>query len=394
MANLGPPATGNAVGEGVPDGGGAMARGPGAAEGGALAAGAALAAGVPEVVEWVLGAGVHAANAQATSRTGETGESPWGSMVLRAGSELAQMTPLDQRRFLFVTGKGGVGKSTVTAALAVALAARGKRVLVTACDAKERISLLLGSDPLTPEVAELRERLWAVKLIPQVALREYGGMVLKSEIVFGAVFDNKYVRQFFAGVPGLHEWAMLGKAWFHSIEETSAGRPRFDVVIFDAPATGHGLDMLRVPKVIVDVVPPGVLRRDAERAWTMFQDPVKSGVVVVTLPEDMPTNETIELYDALQNELSLPIAALVVNGVIDEVFDEVERSRLLSDLALDRTQSGDEAIACGIRRSIRERVQAQSLSRLRALGGARVELPLLRKDAATPEAIAELSARF
>jgi hypothetical protein len=108
----------------------------------------------------------------------------------------------------------------------------------------------------------------------------------------------------------------------------------------------------------------------------------------------MPTNETIELYDALQNELSLPIAALVVNGVIDEVFDEVERSRLLSDLALDRTQNGDEAIACGIRRSIRERIQAQSLSRLRALGGARVELPLLRKDAATPEAIAELSARF
>jgi anion-transporting ArsA/GET3 family ATPase len=304
------------------------------------------------------------------------------------------MTPFDQRRFLFVTGKGGVGKSTVTAALALAMARRGKRVLVTACDAKERISLLLGSDPLTDQVRELRERIWAVKLVPQVALREYGGMVLKSEVVFGAVFDNKYVRQFFAGVPGLHEWAMLGKAWFHAIEESAGGEPRFDVVLFDAPATGHGLDMLRVPKVIVDVVPPGVLRRDAERAWKMFQDPKESGVVVVTLPEDMPTNETIELCDALEKELFLPIAALVVNGVIDCMFDEAERTQLLSDLALDRAGAGDEAIACGVRRSIRERVQEQSLERLRALDGHQIELPLLRRDAATPEAVEELSERF
>jgi len=304
------------------------------------------------------------------------------------------MTPLDQRRFLFVTGKGGVGKSTVTAALGLHLASRGKRVLLTACDAKERISLLLGADPLTPEVRKIRERLYAVKLVPQVALREYGGMVLKSQVVFGAVFDNKYVRQFFAGVPGLHEWAMLGKAWFHAIEETEGGRPRFDVVLFDAPATGHGLDMLRVPKVIVDVVPPGVLRRDAERAWKMFQDEKQSGVVIVTLPEDMPTNETLELHDALEKELCLPVAALVINGVIESMFSEEERTQLLSDLALDRGLAGDEAVACGVRRSIRERVQAHSLERLRALGGTQVELPLLRRDAATPDAVAELSVLF
>lgn len=304
------------------------------------------------------------------------------------------MTPLDQRRFLFVTGKGGVGKSTVTAALALAMAERGKRVLVTACDAKERISLLLGSEPLTSEVRELRKGIYGVQLVPQVALREYGGMVLKSEVVFGAVFDNKYVRQFFAGVPGLQEWAMLGKAWFHAIEETSKGKPRFDVVLFDAPATGHGLDMLRVPKVIVDVVPPGVLRRDAERAWKMFQDEKQSGVVVVTLPEDMPTNETVELCEALEKELLLPIATLVINGVIEAMFSEPERATLLLDRELDRSNPGDEAIACGIRRSIRERVQAQSLARLQALGGNQIQLPLLRRDAATPEAVAELSTRF
>src|SRR6185503_10329705 len=130
------------------------------------------------------------------------------------------------------------GKSTVTAALALALAAQGKRVLVTSCDAKEKLSALLGSAPLVPEVKPLRERIWGVKLQADAAMREYGGMVLKSERLYGAVFDNRYVRHFFAGVPGLPEWAMLGKAWFHAIEELD-GRRRFDIVLFDAPATGH-----------------------------------------------------------------------------------------------------------------------------------------------------------
>jgi anion-transporting ArsA/GET3 family ATPase len=230
-----------------------------------------------------------------------------------------------------------------------------------------------------------------VKLQSDIAMREYGSMILKSEKLYGAVFENRYVRHFFAGVPGLPEWAMLGKAWFHSTEE-SRGERRFDIVLFDAPATGHGLDMLRVPKVIVDVVPPGVLRRDAERAWKTFQDPKRSGVVVVTLPEDMPTNETIELMEALTDELSLPIALLVINAVLDPMFDDAERELLLRDRDLDRREIGDEAIACGVRRSIRERVQEHSLERLRGLGGRQAELPLLRKDASHPESVAELSA--
>lgn len=302
------------------------------------------------------------------------------------------MSSLDQRRFLFVTGKGGVGKSTVTAALATAMAARGRRVLVTACDAKERLSMFLGCKPLGPEIQEAGQNIWAVKLVPETALREYGAMILRSEAVFNAVFHNKYVKSFFAGVPGLYEWAMLGKAWFHSVEELPGdGRPRFDTVLFDAPATGHGLDMLRVPKVIVDVVPPGVLRRDAERAWSMFQDPAQSGVIVVTLPEDMPTNETIDLYEALENELFLPVASLVVNAVLDPMFTEPERALLLQDRELDRSLPGDEAVACGIRRCIRERVQEQSLERLRALPSPRVELPLLVGDTAHPHAIQKLS---
>jgi len=151
--------------------------------------------------------------------------------------------------------------------------------------------------------------------------------------------------------------------------------------------------MLRVPKVIVDIVPPGVLRRDAERAWSMFQDPSQTGVVVVTLPEDMPTNETVELIEALENELSLPVALLVVNQVIDELFGKAERAHLLEPRDLDRNTPGDEGIACGVRRAIREQIQAESLGRLDALGTSTVRLPLLLRDADTPDAVRRLASK-
>lgn len=303
----------------------------------------------------------------------------------------------DERRFLFVTGKGGVGKTTVTSALALALSRRGRRVLVVTADAKERVSTVLGVAPFDAELREVAPRVWGVKPSPERALREYGEMILKSSVLAAAVFDSKYTRGFFAGVPGLSEWSVLGKAWFHTTETLPDGSPRFHTVIFDAPATGHGLDMLRVPKVIVDIVPPGVLRRDAEVAWRRFRDPAESGVIVVTLPEDMPATETEELVGSLRGELGLPVAQLVVNAVQDELFSEAERRALLAPsrpLELDRNEPGDEAIAAALRRAIRERVQVAALARLAALGAPTLHLPRLLQDAASPEGVERLVGYF
>lgn len=292
------------------------------------------------------------------------------------------------RRFLFITGKGGVGKTTVTAALARSLSARGLRVLVTVCGAKERLSTLLGAPALGPQVSELAPNIWGVRLVSEVALREYGAMKLKNRLLVDAIFDSKYVAGFLSGTPGLREWSLLGKAWFHSTEEEN-GRPRFDVVLFDAPATGHGLDMLRVPKVIVEIAPPGLLRNDAERAWEMFKDPQRSGVVVVTLPEEMPTNEAFELCGALRNELTLPIAELVVNSLLPPLFSESDGRALEA-----RGSAGDPVLDSGVRRAARERIQRESLARLATLGIPLRELPLLLDGAATPEAVRELAKRF
>jgi anion-transporting ArsA/GET3 family ATPase len=175
---------------------------------------------------------------------------------------------------------------------------------------------------------------------------------------------------------------MLGKAQFHAFETRPDGSPRYDVVIVDAPATGHGLDLLRVPKVIVDVAPPGLLRREAERAWTLFSDPKKSGVLIVTLPEELPTNETIELYRALRGELELPVCGLAVNMLHARLFDEAD-AKLLKGArdALEANAPASpllELIETSLARSEREVLEAASKARLaREAPVPQVDLPLL-----------------
>jgi anion-transporting ArsA/GET3 family ATPase len=305
---------------------------------------------------------------------------------------------LESKRFLFVTGKGGVGKTTVCAAEALALAQRGKRVLVCMCNAKERLSTMLGSELIGPEVTPVAPNVWAVNMEPTRALEEYGAMMLKSRALYKLLFDNRYVRTFFRAVPGMQEWTMLGKAWWHTTEQRDDGSHRFDVVILDAPATGHGLDMLRVPKVILDVVPTGLLRRDAERAWELFQDPKTCAVVLVTLPEEMPTTETIELAEALRTELKLPIGKIVVNGVLPPLFSREERDVLDGARPSESTSEstpGDAAIIAARGRAMRERMQAASLARLaKELPVPPSFLPQLFEDAAQPRAIRELAKRL
>lgn len=297
---------------------------------------------------------------------------------------------LERRRFLFVTGKGGVGKTTASAAMARAFASRGRRVLVAMAHTKERLSALLGCPPIGDDVIEVAPSISAVNISPEKALAEYGEMVIKVRALSHAVFENKSIKSFFRAVPGLYEWSMLGKAWFHTTETDASGKNRFDTVIFDAPATGHGLDMLRIPKIILEVAPPGALRRDAERAWKLFTDPEKSGVIVVTLPEELPTTETLELIEAVRTDTKLPLCHVFENAVRPNVFTEAERSLLREqrDLLGLRApldaRSGMSAVVAGARRGVREFVQDECVKRLVASTTLPITiLPYLADDAST-----------
>jgi anion-transporting ArsA/GET3 family ATPase len=188
---------------------------------------------------------------------------------------------------------------------------------------------------------------------------------------------------------------MLGKAWYHSTEVGEDGAPRFDAVLFDAPSTGHAMHMLRIPGVILAVAPRGVLRRDAELAVSHFRDPERSGVVVVAWPEEMAVSETIELCAAIRTELGMPIARVVVNGVLAPLFAADEREALLaepSDVAR-ATLGGDGSparllLGAVARRASREELQQRSLARLRRSVDVPIgTLPFLIEGAASPDAV-------
>lgn len=295
-------------------------------------------------------------------------------------------------RLLFVTGKGGAGKTTLSVALAHRAALMGQRVLLATVDGQSRLArLFAASKEPGSETAAIAPGISAVAVDPVTALHEYGTLTLKSRLLEQAVFGNRYVQSFFAAVPGLHQWAVLGKVWYHSTETRADGSPRFDLVVFDAPATGHAIEMLWVPKILTEIAESGPLVRDAQRAWKMLQDPSHTQVVIVTLPEETPVIETLELALRLRVDLDLSVQRVFVNGVIEERFTDAERDALL---ALDSaTLSGDASAAFGAlnRRAAEEIVQRRALERLtREFAGSVIRLPRLPDGVTNRDALGRL----
>ena len=227
---------------------------------------------------------------------------------------------LDDKRLIVVTGKGGVGKTTVSAALALRSARAGRRTLVCEVNTQERVSALLGKAPVGPEVTAVDENLWCVDVRPQEAMREYALMVLRFESIYSAVFENRLVRYFLRFIPSLQELVLLGKILFHLKEKRPDGSWRFDQVIIDAPATGHAITFLSVPQVLLDTIPPGAMANEVGWMRESLVDRATTAVVLVSLPEDLPVNETIELHEALTKRVKMHPRVVVLNGFIDERF--------------------------------------------------------------------------
>lgn len=242
---------------------------------------------------------------------------------------------------------------------------QGRRVLLATSDPKERVSQLLGVDALSEQVQEVRANLWAVNIDASAALREYGELTLKAGVLQRAVFDNRAVQRFFAAIPGLHQWAILGKAWYHSTESTTMGQARFDHVIFDAPATGHALQMLWVPKIVTQVARTGFMARDAERSLSMLRDPQHTAVVLVSLAEEGPVSETLELARSLTEELAIKPSWGVVNSVLVPALTTSEREQLGS-LEVGRADAEHRSqVDALVYRAASESGQQENLGRLR-----------------------------
>lgn len=239
------------------------------------------------------------------------------------------MSTLESHRFLINTGKGGVGKTTISIAQACALAAAGKRVLLMEFNTSGRAAPALDvPPPAEAEIVEAVPNLWIVNATPGEALREYALMILKVKALYRAVFENRVVDRVLKVMPGLPELTMLGKAFFHEGETGSDGSPRFDVVILDAPATGHGMFLLQIPQVITRALGSGHMAEQAQRMLALLEDPSRTIVNLVTLAEEMPVHETIEMRAQLQESFDVRIGFVIANGILPGRFDAQDRAAI------------------------------------------------------------------
>ncbi len=301
------------------------------------------------------------------------------------------------RRLILVVGKGGVGRSTVAAAIAGRCAAQGKRTLLYETNANDRFGPYFGRPPVGEALAQLAPNLWAVNTTPAGALAEYGMMILRWKSVYEMVFENRISKAFLRAIPGLDDYALLGKAWYHTTEE-KRGAPVWDTVVFDMPASGHSVSMLRVPWVIIDTVPEGPLTRDARTVKAMLCDPTRTSAVLVTLAEEMPVNEAIELETKLI-ALGIVPQQVLVNQVFPRHFPPgAPVSRVLDALLAEPAslqpplaQLAAHAALSRDRRALHDRYLAELRARARAQVD---ELPMLFAQTLGPTEIAKLGERI
>lgn len=231
--------------------------------------------------------------------------------------------PLDllERRLLFVTGKGGVGKTAISAAISSLAAARGKRTLVCEVDAKGDLARFFETGPTTFEPREVQPRLHLMTLTTEESLREYLKLHVRLPLIarigpLARSFD--FVA---TAAPGVREILTVGKVTWEVRENN------YDLVVVDASASGHVVAQLGAPEAIDELVKVGVVRDQTDWMQAILHDPTQTGVVIVTTPEEMPVVETVELAARLRAETQVDLAAVVANRVLPELFGRREEER-------------------------------------------------------------------
>jgi anion-transporting ArsA/GET3 family ATPase len=285
------------------------------------------------------------------------------------------------KRLLFVTGKGGVGKTTVAAALGVLAARAGRRTLVAEVARRDDVSRTLAGEPAPEEggEVELSPGLHWTTIEPQGAMEEYLADQLPVRALADLLVSSRAFTYFAAATPGLRELLMVGKLWeLSQPRRRTPGAEPYDLVVVDAPATGHGLAYLAAPRTFADTARVGPIARQARTIHEMLSDPRRTGVIAVTTPDETPVAEALALHRELPRQLGLALERIVVNAVHPRRFSAAEARAMRA--ALDDAGGKDAAAALRAALSQHQRANAhrRALDRVRrATGRPGATLPAL-----------------
>lgn len=258
---------------------------------------------------------------------------------------------LPNQKLLFVLGKGGVGRSTVSAALAELYAARNESVLIVQWTVHDAISPQFALPPrLSHESKQLRPGIWVMNFEAEEAMREYFVDHLKLKMLHSVVIENRHVQRLVQAAPGLQELFFLGRLfWLVHLAQQERGTS-FDRIIVDAPAMGHGVSLFRISATVASMGMAGPLAVECERVTGMLYDESTVGTIVVTIPEELPVEETLEFLPQIETELGRPPLFVVLNRCFVEEFPQQELDGLVTRIQSPAAQEACKTLASDLRK--------------------------------------------
>ena len=241
----------------------------------------------------------------------------------------APIADLLDKRLVFVTGKGGVGKSTVALALGLRAAAEGKRTIVCEVASQEHASRVFKRAQIGFHEVQMEENLWSISIDPDESMREYVLLQLKVRAMRDMLFRSRIFTYLTAATPGLKELVTIGKIWELTQPDRRVKQGRkYDLVVVDAPATGHGIGFLETPRTFAGIARVGPIHSQALELDRLITDHTHTGTAIVSLPEEMPVNESAVLERALREEVGISVDRVYMNALYPERFSKPDAEKL------------------------------------------------------------------
>lgn len=230
------------------------------------------------------------------------------------------LNELLNKRLIFVSGKGGVGKTSVAVLLGLVAARLKKKTLIVEMNSLGRVAPIFGGTPTPADEIAVAPYLSAINLLPKNCFEEYVLMQIRFKRIYDLFFNNKFVTNFLGATPGLNEILLLGKIYdFERKEKSNASQEKlYDLIIVDMPATGHGLSALEVPYILMSATKLGPLHSNAVKMNKLFEDKSRTAFCLVTLAEEMPVCETREYVQGLREKTGVGFGPLFINAVMPD----------------------------------------------------------------------------